>query len=78
MRSLLLVEGFDLRPSNQYILVRLIPTALVPGRTSVKLQPEILDSFIFGGGGRGAHGSVVVEALCYRLEDRRFDSRCGN
>jgi hypothetical protein len=26
MRSLLLVESFDFRPSNQYILVRLIPS----------------------------------------------------
>jgi hypothetical protein len=26
MRSLLLVERFDLRPSNQYILVRVIPS----------------------------------------------------
>jgi hypothetical protein len=26
MRSLLLVESFDLRPSNQYILVRVIPS----------------------------------------------------
>jgi hypothetical protein len=26
MRSLLLVENFDFRPSNQYILVRLIPS----------------------------------------------------
>jgi hypothetical protein len=26
MRSLFLVESFDLRPSNQYILVRVIPS----------------------------------------------------
>jgi hypothetical protein len=26
MRSLLLVESFDLRPSNQYILVKVIPS----------------------------------------------------
>jgi hypothetical protein len=26
MRSLLLVEGFDFLPSNQYILVRVIPS----------------------------------------------------
>jgi hypothetical protein len=26
MRSLLLVESFDLRPSNQYIMVRVIPS----------------------------------------------------
>jgi hypothetical protein len=26
MRSLLLVESFDFRPSNQYILVRMIPS----------------------------------------------------
>jgi hypothetical protein len=25
----------------------------------------------------GARGSVVVKALCYKLEGRGFDSRCG-
>jgi hypothetical protein len=27
MRNVLLVESFDLRPSNQYILVRVIPSS---------------------------------------------------
>jgi hypothetical protein len=28
MRSLLLVESFEFRPSNQYVLVRVIPSCL--------------------------------------------------
>jgi hypothetical protein len=38
-RSLLLVEGFDLRPSNQYILVRVIPSCFhfAPGKPPVKV-----------------------------------------
>jgi hypothetical protein len=35
MRSLLLVEGFDLRPSNQYILVRVIPSCFRFGKMSL-------------------------------------------
>jgi hypothetical protein len=26
---------------------------------------------------KGARGSVVVEALCYKPEDRGFETRCG-
>jgi hypothetical protein len=56
MRSLLLVESFDLRPSNQYILVRVIPSCFPsakmclcqvsllsrcsPGRCTNELQTE--------------------------------------
>jgi hypothetical protein len=39
-RSLLFVESFDLRPSNQYMLVRVFPfyaDVLVPGESSVKM-----------------------------------------
>jgi hypothetical protein len=25
----------------------------------------------------GARGSAVVKALCYKLEDREFETRCG-
>jgi hypothetical protein len=45
MRSLLLVESFDFRPSNQYILVRVIPSCFrfvkivfVAGKSPVKGQ----------------------------------------
>jgi hypothetical protein len=48
MRSLVLVESCDIRPSSQYILVRVIPSwfpfcenVLVPGKSPVKVQPEI-------------------------------------
>jgi hypothetical protein len=46
MRSLLFIESFDLRPSNQYILVRAIPSffpfgegVFMPGESSVEVQP---------------------------------------
>jgi hypothetical protein len=44
MRSLFLVESFDFRPSNQYILVRVIPSfrfvkiVFVPGKSPSKYQ----------------------------------------
>jgi hypothetical protein len=43
MGSLLLVERFDFRPSNQYILVRVIPScfrvakSVVSGKSPVKV-----------------------------------------
>jgi hypothetical protein len=52
IRSLLLVESFDLRRSNQHILVRVIPSCFpfcenmfVPDKSPVKMYPEILDIF---------------------------------
>jgi hypothetical protein len=52
-RSLFFVESFDLRPSNQYILVRVITSCffknvIVPGESPVKVQSEILDFFFLG------------------------------
>jgi hypothetical protein len=50
-RSLFLVESCDLRPSSQYILVRVFPfceNVLVPDKCPVKVQPEILDIFFLG------------------------------
>jgi hypothetical protein len=50
MRSLLLVESLDLRPSNQYILVREIPSCLhfaknvcAPGKSSVEIKSKVFD-----------------------------------
>jgi hypothetical protein len=44
MRSLLLVESFDLRPSNQYILVfPFCGNVFVAGKSPVKVYPQILD-----------------------------------
>jgi hypothetical protein len=53
MRSLLLVESFDyFRPSNQYILVRVLFTfcenVIVPAKSPVKVYPKILDIFFLG------------------------------
>jgi hypothetical protein len=52
MRSLLPEESFDFRPSNQYILVIVIPSCfrfvkmcLCQVKFPVKVQPEILDIF---------------------------------
>jgi hypothetical protein len=44
------VESSDLRPSNQYILVRVIPSCFlsVPSKSAVKVQPKILDIFSLG------------------------------
>jgi hypothetical protein len=49
------MESFDLRPSNQYILVGVIPSCfrfekmfLCQITCRVKLQPEILDTFFMG------------------------------
>jgi hypothetical protein len=60
MRSLLLVESCDLRPSSEYVLVRLIPklfplceTVHMPGQSPVKVKPEIPDIFFLLGGGGG-------------------------
>jgi hypothetical protein len=45
------MESFDLRLSNQYIFVRVIPwfrfakNVFVPNKFPVKVQPEILDIF---------------------------------
>jgi hypothetical protein len=54
MRSLLPVENVDLRPNNQYILVRgfLVVSVLrrmfVSGKSPVQVYPEILDIFFLG------------------------------
>jgi hypothetical protein len=37
MRSLLLVESFDLHPSNQYILVTFCENVFLPGKSPVKV-----------------------------------------
>jgi hypothetical protein len=58
MRSLLLVENFDLHPSNQYILVMMIPSGFRFANiclcqvSPVKVQPEIFDIVhcLYGGG----------------------------
>jgi hypothetical protein len=47
MRNLLLVESFDLCPSNQYILVRVIPSCFRFAKMCL-VQPEILDIFFLG------------------------------
>jgi hypothetical protein len=72
MRSLLLVESFDLCPSNQYILMRMIPSCFrfakmcfVPGKSPVKVQPKILDIFL-----RELH-------IVYMYRGARFSSRSG-
>jgi hypothetical protein len=58
MRSLLLVENFEFRPSNQHILVRVIPSCLfcenvfVPGKSPIKMQPQI-------------HYIILVGFVCY-------------
>jgi hypothetical protein len=52
MRNLLLVESLDLCPSNQYVLVRVIPTCFRFAKMClcqefpVKVQPEILILFL--------------------------------
>jgi hypothetical protein len=55
MRSLLLVESFYFRPSNQYILVGMIPSCFhfeknvfVAGKSPVKVYFKILDIIILG------------------------------
>jgi hypothetical protein len=51
MRSLLFIESFDLRPSNQYILVRAIPRCFRLVKmclcqvSSVEVQPWMLRLF---------------------------------
>jgi hypothetical protein len=57
MRSLLLVESFDLRPSNQYILVRAIPScfrlcqvSLLSSCSSRYLRSSCLGSCLYGPG----------------------------
>jgi hypothetical protein len=81
MRSLLLLERFDLCPSNQYILVRVIPSVsnvLVPFKSPVKVQPEIL--YIFLGGiayciyGPGAHFFSCSECDMDQLGSVSFHS----
>jgi hypothetical protein len=53
-RSLFLVKSYDLRPSSQYILVRVSPSFFhfakmcLCQKSPVKLQPEILDFFFLG------------------------------
>jgi hypothetical protein len=49
MRSLLLVESLDLRPSNQYILVSESPSCLrleknvcVPGKAAVEMKSKVI------------------------------------
>jgi hypothetical protein len=53
MRSLLLVESFDFRPSNQYILVRVIPSCFRFAKMCLwqvsllsRCKPKYLDIFL--------------------------------
>jgi hypothetical protein len=53
VRSLLLVESLGLCPSNQYILVREIPSCLrfakcvcVPGKSSVEMKSKVFDKVL--------------------------------
>jgi hypothetical protein len=88
MRSLLLVESFDLHPSNQYILVRVIPSCfrfakmcLCQVRLLPKCSPRVLTTasrvsctlFIWNGGGGGGHVSLhVVNVTWIELDSLAF------
>jgi hypothetical protein len=71
-RSLLFVESFDLRPSNQYIFVRAYMICVVFHVAFVKdlaLLILVLVSYV--------NGRLVVKALGYKPEGRGFESRWG-
>jgi hypothetical protein len=81
MRSMLLVESFYLCPSNQYILVRVIPSCenvFVLDKYPVKVWPKILDIIILGElhvlYGPGAHFSSCGECDVDRLGSVSFYS----
>jgi hypothetical protein len=57
---------------SQYLVAQFI---LVMSFHSCVLSEFLFKSFIIFGNDVGARGSVVVKALCYKLEGRGFDTR---
>jgi hypothetical protein len=68
MRILLLVESFDLLPSNQYILVRVIPSCFRFPKMSRHGEPEILDIFFLEEEEEVTLRLTVSQSVCLGIE----------